>query len=290
MHSKQNIYLHADDYGLTKGISHSLDKLINKNKINSISIIVNGYDKLEYKPKKKIRIAAHINIFENKPISDRIYLTDILDKNGSFRQSFIFYLFIYYFSFKKKRHKIKAQIFNEVESQLVKLFEILDDPNKIQSIDSHNHIHMIPYIFNIFVEICLKHDIKNIRTTNELFDFSFPKSNLLKFNFYVGIIKYSLLNFFTYINLKKVKKNRLFTNKYFIGVLFSGRMTKNLIISPIKIIKKTLTNDEYIEAVLHPGVADVKEHIFWEHSPSLAKFYTSKNRLNENIALNNIDV
>ena len=45
-------------------------------------------------------------------------------------------------------------------------------------VHSHNHIHMIPYIFDIFIEICLKHDIKNIRTTNEFFDLSFPKKNL----------------------------------------------------------------------------------------------------------------
>jgi len=289
MGSKKNIYMHADDYGLTKGISRSLDKLIDDDKINSISIIVNGYEELEYDLKKEIRIASHINIFENKPVSNRDSLTTILDKNGCFRESFVFYLFLYYFSSIKKRRKIKSQIYVEVESQLLKLIEILGNSKKINSIDSHNHIHMIPYIFDIFTKICVKHQIKSIRTTHEYFDFNFPKVNLIKFSFYVGVIKHILLNIFTFINLKKVKSNNLSTNKYFIGVLFSGRMTKELVLSSINKIKKTLKSDEYIETVLHPGVAAVDEYSFWEKSPSLAEFYASKNRINENIILKNID-
>tara|TARA_B100000787_G_scaffold168213_1_gene156540 strand:- start:2330 stop:3208 length:879 start_codon:yes stop_codon:yes gene_type:complete len=289
MKSKRNIYIHADDYGLTKGISKSLDQLIDDGKINSISIIVNGYEDFEYTLDKEIRIASHINIFENKPVSDKKSLSNIVNDKGYFRESFIFYLFIYYFSFGKKRQLIKSQIYKETESQLNKLIFILDGSHKINSIDSHNHIHMIPFIFDIFIEICLKHDIKNIRTTHEFFDLSFPKKNLFKFNFYVGIIKHILLNLFTYINLRKVKKNNLSTNKYFIGVLFSGRMSKKLILSSIKKIQKKLEKNDYIETVLHPGIADINEHIFWENSPSLSDFYTSKNRLNENITLNNID-
>ena len=284
-----NIFLHADDYGLTRGISDSLDKLIEKEKINSISIIVNGYEEYDLKLNKDVRIASHINIFENKPISNENFLKDILDKNGRFRESFTFYLFSYYLGSTLKRKKIRNQIQIEVESQLIKLNKALKGDQRINSIDSHNHIHMIPYIFNIFIEVCLKYDIKNIRTAHEFFDFSFPKNNLFKFNFYVGIIKHVLLNSFTFLNNRKVKKNNLLTNKYYLGVLFSGRMSKELIDSPINKIKHNLKDNDYIEIVLHPGILEKDEYKYWENSPSLAKFYSSMNRKDENITLNNIN-
>ena len=284
-----NIFLHADDYGLTRGISDSLDKLIEKEKLNSISIIVNGYDEYDLKLNKDVRIASHINIFENKPISNENFLKDILDNNGRFRESFTFYLFSYYLGSTLKRKKIRNQIRIEVESQLIKLIKSLKGDQSINSIDSHNHIHMIPYIFNIFIEVCLKYDIKNIRTVHEFFDFSFPKNNLFKFNFYVGIIKHVLLNSFTFLNSRKVKKNNLLTNKYYLGVLFSGRMSKELIDSPINKIKHNLKDNDYIEIVLHPGILEKDEYKYWENSPSLAKFYSSINRKDENTTLNNIN-
>ena len=51
MISKPTIYIHADDYGLTKGITRSLDKLIDKSNINSVSVMVNGYENCEFSPR-----------------------------------------------------------------------------------------------------------------------------------------------------------------------------------------------------------------------------------------------
>lgn len=289
MISNSKIFKHADDYGLTNGVSKSLDELIEKGKINSVSVLVNGYDDLEFKIKTDTRIACHINIFENKPVLEAQKLFIIVDNDGKFRESFIFYLIKYYFSSNKKRQKIKKQIYLEVEMQLLKLKEIIGPSHKIASLDSHNHIHMIPYIFDIFVEIAKKYDIENIRTTRELFDFKFKKENLLIFNFYVGLIKHLLLNFFALINCRKLVDNNLTTNKYFLGVLFSGKMTKEIVISSMNKINKYLKNNEHVEIVLHPGLIEVQELKYWKKSPSLAKFYSSKNRLKENLTMKSLD-
>jgi predicted glycoside hydrolase/deacetylase ChbG (UPF0249 family) len=232
-----------------------------------------------------VRVSSHINIFENKPITSKDNLVDILDQNGCFKESFVFYMLAYYFGSSAKKKRIKSQISIEVESQLITLAKELGSFARIESIDSHNHIHMIPYIFDIFAELCKKHNIQNIRTVHEKFYFDFSKTHLFHFNFYIGVIKNTLLNLFTLINNKSVKRNSLKTNKYFIGVLFSGRMSKESIVKPLIKIEKILEDSEYVEVVLHPGITKESEYKYWENSPLLAKFYTSNNRVEENAIL-----
>ena len=82
-----------------------------------------------------------------------------------------------------------------------------------------------------------------------------------------------------------MKKNNLITNKYIIGVLFSGRMSKDSIINPLIKIKRMMKDNEYVEVVFHPGIAKQSEQKYWDNSPSLAKFYTSRKRAEENTVL-----
>jgi chitin disaccharide deacetylase len=283
MLNKDNLYIHADDYGLTTGITHSLDGLIKDGCINSVSVIANGYDNFNFNFNlfKDIRICAHINIFENIPISNKKNLKNILNNNERFRQSFVFYILVYYFSFRSKR-KIIEQIGIEVEAQLIDLSKMAGGFHNIKCIDSHNHIHMIPYIFDIFADLCKKYKIESIRTVREVYHLDFYKDNIFNTVFYIGLIKSFLLGFFTFINRKSVKNNGLLTNKYFIGVLFSGRMSLDSITKSLTRVKNKVSDKEYVEVVLHPGVAYKNERIYWDSSPSLAKFYMANGRKNEN--------
>ena len=131
MLNKGDLYIHADDYGLTNGITQSLDNLLEIGHINSISVIINGYDKHNTDLPKNIRVCAHINIFENTPIFDKDSLYSILDDKGRFKQSFVFYLFVYYFNFRSKR-KIIEQIRLEVEAQLIELARTANGFNNIK--------------------------------------------------------------------------------------------------------------------------------------------------------------
>lgn len=62
-------------------------------------------------------------------------------------------------------------------------------------------------------------------------------------------------------------------------------MSKSTINASLNNIITRLNNNDYAELVIHPGIIDDNEIIFWKNSPSLLNFYASKNRIIENVAV-----
>ena len=154
------IYLHADDYGRSLNINKSIENLIKINKINSISVIVNLNKKnLNKKFNKKINLKLHLN------------LTDGLEKNIG-----LFSLFLHNFY----ESKTKTALKDNIKSQLTDFKKIYN--KKTIYLDGHEHVHLIPWIFNFIIKNSHKYNIKKIRVINEKFIINNFK-DLLNINF-----------------------------------------------------------------------------------------------------------
>ena len=126
--------------------------------------------------------------------------------------------------------------------QILKLLGVL---GKIDHIDSHQHIHMIPQIFKVCIELAKKYKIPRIRTVNE--DISYKLPNALNPTKFMGerLLK------------KWVKKNKIIaedslikTTESFFGLRYSGKyfLIKEYI---SKLLKENRADD--IEINFHPA-------------------------------------
>ena len=75
---------------------------------------------------------------------------------------------------------------------------------------------------------------------------------------------------------------RISTCDYFIGVLFTGQMTENVVKSALKRINYFYQHDPVVEILFHPGGANIGEEELWNNNEKLSEYYYSSWRFKEN--------
>jgi len=244
---KTNVLFHADDYGANPEMSENILKCIKKGLLNSVSVLVNNDTKVHRRLKnlKNINIRLHLNLTELK--SKNINKIDFL-KNLTFVKLLLLS--------KPQRQKV----YDEIDRQ-IKLFKKIYNP-KIFRIDGHEHIHMIPWIFNYLLKNKNKYKIKQIRNSNEII--MFPRINdFIKLSYFRNLLACLVLKFFYYYNPKKY-----YNSPQFAGMIYSGNQNFETIIKTLDNLKKRKIKN--CEILIHPGFNKVRK--------SYSEFQNSKNR------------
>lgn len=232
----KKLIINADDFGCSKENNIAILKGLETGIITSTSLMVNleGFEHAvnEIIPKiPKADIGFHFNITEGKSLTNQPMLCD---KEGNFNRLYTALLFN---SFKKE---FLRQVETEFRAQIEKALRYTN----ISHIDSHRHTHAIPSIFNLIVKLAKEYGIPYIRTQNEIPYIVWKKS--FNHKFAINIIKNILLNTFTLIN----KRNKIKTNDYFIGVLYTGYMDEDAILEGLKKVKE----NSITEVIFHPAL------------------------------------
>ena len=248
------IYFHADDYGRSRQISSNIINCIKKGNINSVSVMVsylpNTYHK-KLKKLKNVNIKLHLN------------LTELTSKKSKKINDLSFLKLIF---LKSKNKKI---IYNEIENQ-IKKFKKLYKLKSIQ-IDGHEHIQMIPWIFNFIKKLKKKYNITEIRISNE--KLLFPRIyDLFNLSYFRNLLACILLKFFNYfLDVSGIG------TKIFIGIIYTGQQSEDTIRKTISPYKKL--DNKSIEVLVHPGFTNEKEIKLFKFK--FYKFYSHHNRKRE---------
>jgi predicted glycoside hydrolase/deacetylase ChbG (UPF0249 family) len=255
---KSSVIINADDFGISGGVNFAIKNMIEKKKLNSVSIML-GYhyftchflDATEISNNNpQINTGLHFNLTTGYSMANPKQLKLLAKWDGKFKNNFVGILKLAIF----KRKKLLKQVEIELEKQLEILKKYLTVP--ISHIDSHHHIHYIPGIFNIVAKIAKKHHIPRIRIINESFINSymmndskhfFAKNDCLK--------KWLLLSFFGLINGAKKIRNKT----YFFSILNSCSISRQLI-DKLKIPKKY----QQLEIMIHPGDPKIDEDYYMQ--------------------------
>lgn len=279
----RNFDLHADDYALSITGSKRIIELINAGKLDSISVIPNYgcFDEaLELyrntcKRVSETNISVHLNFVEGHCLAKPSDVDMLVDSKGRFGIGWM--QFVKYDCSGKKRSLAKEQIKKEIKLQIEKVacaYELNFDKLRI---DSHQHIHMIPFVMEALTEVIEENGWKTefVRDMHELW------SPYLKFGaFYwsyspVNVVKAVLLNHYSQKDAYLFK--RLGLNKmYASGVFLSGRMDLERMskILPV-MIEKTGQKKAYLEVLCHPGISTAEE---MSAEGVTTEFYISENR------------
>ncbi|MDO8536332.1 MAG: ChbG/HpnK family deacetylase [Candidatus Omnitrophota bacterium] len=216
----------ADDLGLAKSINEGIAKACREGIVNSVSVIPTGKafaDALEVIKDLGLKeIGAHLALTETTPL---------LSSSKSYKNHNRLFKDIYF---------AKADlggVYKELKAQL----ELLKTSGlKITHINSHEHIHMIPDILNIFILLAKEFNIPAIR---------YPRCDRPMRAFNIGdLYKKIILSYFAGRTAKLYENSGLVYTDHFIGLLDAGRLNESILTEMIRGL-----GDGVTELVCHPG-------------------------------------
>ena len=112
---------------------------------------------------------------------------------------------------------------------------------RINHISSHEHIHMMPYILDIFIELAKEYGIPAIR---------YPRQERLIFPFRLkGVYRKLVLFYLERRIAERLERSGLIYTDNFLGFLNSGEIREKILAEMFKSLREGTT-----ELVTHPGI------------------------------------
>lgn len=272
------LVVHADDYGMNPLVNAGIEKAISEGCLRSISLMANGLNVEEavtfLKNNPHILCSLHLNLSEGRPTSLLDSVPLLIDDKGFFKYSFVGLWKKFLLSSNGTKKQFISQCHTEILAQ-IKFFKN-KLPEKELRIDGHQHIHMIPFLFQILMEIHESFPIKYMRWTYEPFVFDIQW--LTKKWYWLNLCKQLLLKFLAIININFLKHHKIKISNKVVGILFSGDMDKYKI---EKALAKTSHKDEIIELMFHPATNGNFDHSQWSPRQDFFDFCEYGNREKE---------
>ncbi len=280
------IYFCADDYGISKEYNRCIEECLEKGVLNKVSVLPNGDidDFVRKLSGKGALLTLHLNLVEGRPLSPLQDVGLLVDGNGCFKHSFIG-LFLKSFSFKRKA--LEKQMYTEIQNQLH--FWIDRTGDRCISVDCHQHVYEIPWIFKTLMKVIRDEqlDVRYLRIPAEPVRAYLYTPSLYTSYSLTGLIKQFLLKGLAFVN-RRFLKGVNFNSAYFMGVMLSGKLTQERVqklLKPYLRFSKQKKRD--IEVAFHPGYAKDDLKLISESREDFGKFYRSPWRNLEYEALMN---
>ena len=239
--------LNADDFGMSEAYNRAILEGYAGGILRSASLVANGeaFDAAisQVIPAcPELGVGLHLNIIEGKALTPE--LNQLTDVNGQFKNSYVQMLIK---SYNPKEKEFLEQVEKEFRAQIE---EVRAKDIKITHIDSHVHVHSIPPIFEIVCRLAREYGINHVRTQFEQIYFVPDIFVHLSKEYLLNLVKIGILDTFTLINRKTLKKYGLKSNDYLIGVGYTGMMSSLTVSCGLTALKDK--KDITAEALIHP--------------------------------------
>jgi predicted glycoside hydrolase/deacetylase ChbG (UPF0249 family) len=258
-----NLIVNADDLGMTPGTNKAIFEGFDHGIITHSSIMANSdyfSEAVEgIKRRKALKIGIHLNLTYGKTLHfDRTYN----DSAGFFDLGFMSILIK---SVSQKAFLRAVEI--EFEMQILR---VVRSGIAVTHIDSHRHIHLIPGIYAIVVNLSAKYGIKRIRMINERFFESLSIRKTYDFFSNGGLVKFILLKILSTIDAKKFNSH---PDIKFYSVLYTGTVDKET-------LQKLQLSKQRYEVMIHPGIPEMDRGILF-HDENEKRYRLSEARESE---------
>ena len=234
------LIIHADDFGLSKEINAGILQAYIEGNLTSTSIMASGAafeEAVEIcHTIPALDTGIHLTLVGERPVLNGSAIKSLLNREGCFHTNAGQFVRKYYcgqLSLKEIRCELEAQI-----------QKVLNTDVPISHLDSHQHLHMLPRILSITVELARKYNIAAIRFPCESFNFSM----LWELPLLPRTLQMLVLNGFCFLG----RKTDILRTDHFIGFRAGGNMNKYNLLQTID----RLPQNKTIELMCHPGKGD----------------------------------
>jgi predicted glycoside hydrolase/deacetylase ChbG (UPF0249 family) len=267
--------LHADDCGLTPGITAGIIACYDRGLLRRTSVIVNGsgWDAAvaALRTRPGLEPVLHLNLFEGAPLSAPSEIDLLVDRRGRFNRSFGA---LWALGYGPSARRLRRQIRLEVERQLERFVGAFGEARTI-AVDGHVHYHVLPAVCDELMTLAAAYRVGAVRLPRELF----------RWRPLAGAGRPPLLNAGKNAALRllcrrarpRFEAGGLHTSDAFIGVLDTGRMTLEGVRASLAQLRSTGTAGT-VEILFHPGRARPDEGATWDDRPRLRSVYLSPDR------------
>jgi len=244
------VIFHGDDFGLTSGVNEGVIQAFQNGVLASTSIIASGQAVNEAiglaHAHPDLDVGIHLVLSDEKSLLKKSSLSCSQLSDGRFpsRQRLLLNLL--------KRQTTVQQAEKEWRAQIEK---ILFAGIPVSHLDSHQHVHLYPYLFSLTVRLGIEYNIPFIRS--RILDPIQFINNCKRFIDYM-ILKCWIAGYISNVRIRPLKSIPS------IGFLHAGgKLNQNILIN----ILKTLDKKSYpaVEVMLHPGTGYPHTHSRYRH-------------------------
>ena len=292
--------IHADDYALTLNTSKDMLECMRAGRLDSISVVPNMscfevcmallYEEIPKLPFLPL-MSVHMDFVEGRSLAGRETVPGLtkpgsdlmgLGWGGLFAASYL----------PGKRKRVKAQLKREIKAQLARAQEAIEKCMEIAKnagvscgqkglrIDSHQHAHMIPVVWEAISEVVSeeRYTVEYIRNSKEVLGVFLTDVSLYRTYRPVNFVKNRLLSLYSYKADRYYRAHGM-EQMYLWGLVMSGRRDRERIERLYEKMKKKAEKDgRRLEILFHPGLT-LPEEVTPEIAREAADdFYLRKDR------------
>ena len=268
--------IHADDCGLSAGITDAIVACYDHGWLRRTSVIVNGdgwgHAVAQLGRRPRLAVSLHLNLFEGSPLSNPSELDLLVDGRGQFYRGFAA-LGIYGLRGPRVA-RLRGQIRLELRRQIERFLDAFGNRGPLL-VDGHVHYHVLPMFLDELLALCADYPIAGIRLPRERF--SWPAVRNAPQVSVLNMTKCVVLSAICRRADRALRARGLASADAFIGLLGTGAMTLEYVSAALNHLRATGTSGT-VEILFHPGRARGDEAWLWNGRPALQEFYLSENR------------
>jgi predicted glycoside hydrolase/deacetylase ChbG (UPF0249 family) len=281
------VVIHADDLGISPGITDRVIRTHRSGAVRRTSIAANGeaFDQAVagLRENPGLSWAIHLNLVEGRSLSPREEVDLLVDGKGWFKRDFLGMLLLPILA-PRSRARLRRQIRSELDAQIGRVTRALE-PQSIR-LDSHRYVHLLPFVFSVLLERSAAWRVREIRVVNEpLFTRRRGLAGLVDL-ISPNLAKWLVLRLLSRSCRRKLRNRGIGHPARTLGVLYSGGMGIEVVERGLeRILRNPPSRDSEVEVLFHPGPADPRDRDCWRERPGQSRFYFSSRRGAETAAL-----
>ncbi len=235
--SERRLIVNADDFGQSVGINEGVVRAHEHGILTSASIMATGEafeDAIERcRALPSLRIGLHLCLVEQTPLLARDVIPSLVGEGGRLHRNYASFSRRYFVGM-INRDEVQMEL--EAQIQRVRSYNV-----SIVHFDSHQHIHLLPGVWDVVTGLAKKHQVDAIRYPNE------------RFHPYMARDPRSIPRLLQMLALRAmcnaVKKTDLISADHFAGFFFGGRMNATNLLTTLHHLPQTGAS----ELMCHPG-------------------------------------
>lgn len=247
----KNLIINADDFGRHELINRAVEKSFREGCLKSATIMAGGKffdDAVKIsKNNPALGVGIHFTLANGFPVLPPEKIPSLVTEEGIFHENYVVFL-KKYFQGKISLGEIKIELAAQLE-------KVLSAGINLTHFDSHQHLHHIPGIIDIVLDLAKTAKISKMRAANtKIFD-----GELNSFGKFVG--RFGLSSLAKFAKYKAHKKN-FTTPEHFAGIVAGESVSENFLENLILNLQEGTT-----EVMLHPGMNNkiLQDYCNWEH-------------------------
>ncbi|MBR0262040.1 MAG: ChbG/HpnK family deacetylase [Selenomonadaceae bacterium] len=247
----KNLIVNADDFGRHELINRAVERAFNAGCLKSATLMAGGiaFDDAVKLAKKNsgLGVGIHFTLANGNPVLNPKKIPSLVTEEGIFHDNYVKFL---------KRYLSGKISLSEVRSELAaQLEKILNTGLTLTHFDSHQHLHHVPGVIEITLDLAKAAGIKSMRVAStKIFDGELDSLGKLFGRLGLG----SLAKFAAH----KAHKKNFATPEHFAGIVAGESVSENFMLNLIENLQDGTT-----EVMLHPGTDNkiLCDFCQWEH-------------------------